>query len=234
MPFSVGKIQFVVVIQYLMVKFAAMDITESILNAYLEQNCDPESPLLAQINRETHLTQTQSHMLSGHYQGRLLSLLSKLTAPKRILEIGTFTGYSAICLLEGLQESGELHTIDQNEELEERVRGYFDTSGKSAHIHFHIGNALEIIPELPNDFDLVFIDADKKNNIPYLELVVKKTKPGALIMIDNVLWKGRVFDQIPDTQTKHILELNEALAGDQRFDKLILPVRDGLYLLRKR
>lgn len=217
-----------------MVKFAAMNITESILNAYLEQTCDPESPLLAQINRETHLTQTQSHMLSGHYQGRILSFFSQLISPKRILEIGTFTGYSAICLLEGLSASGELHTIDQNEELEERVRGYFEATGKSDQIHFHIGNALEILPSLPHDFDLVFIDADKKNNIPYLELIVNKTRPGALIMIDNVLWKGRVFDQNPDTQTKHILKLNKALAVDQRFDKLILPIRDGLYLLRKR
>jgi len=211
-----------------------MDITESILNAYLEQNCDPESTLLAQINRETHLTQTQSHMLSGHYQGRILALFSKLISPSRILEIGTFTGYSALCLLEGLHEKGELHTIDQNEELEERVRGYFEASGKAQQIHFHIGNALDIIPGLPHDFDLVFIDADKKNNLSYLELAYEKTRTGALIMIDNVLWKGRVFDEHPDTQTRYILELNEALAEDKRFDKLILPVRDGVYLLRKR
>ncbi|HZH54280.1 MAG TPA: O-methyltransferase [Sphingobacteriaceae bacterium] len=211
-----------------------MDITESILNAYLEQNCDPESTLLAQINRETHLTQTQSHMLSGHYQGRILALFSKLISPSRILEIGTFTGYSALCLLEGLHEKGELHTIDKNEELEERVRGYFEASGKAQQIHFHIGNALDIIPGLPHDFDLVFIDADKKNNLSYLELAYEKTRTGALIMIDNVLWKGRVFDEHPDTQTRYILELNEALAEDKRFDKLILPVRDGVYLLRKR
>lgn len=211
-----------------------MEFMDSTLNTYLDKNCDPESDLLARIDRETHLTQIQSHMISGHYQGRLLAMLSKMLMPKRILEIGTYTGYSALCLAEGLPADGELHTIDQNEELEERVQGYFDESEKKHQIHYHIGDAGTIIPQIPGNFDLVFIDADKKNNLHYFEMMMQRTQSGAIIMIDNVLWKGRVFDEQPDKQTAQVLQLNEALASDTRVEKLILPIRDGLYILRKK
>jgi len=211
-----------------------MDMFDPILTGYLEETCDAEPPLLQRINRETHLRETQPHMLSGHYQGRLLAFLSKLLVPRRILEVGTFTGYATLCLAEGLRPDGEIHTIDNNAELEERVRGYFRQAGLSQTIHFHIGNALTVIPELPGPFDLVFIDADKKNNYRYYELALEKTRPGSLILIDNVLWKGKVVAGATDTQTQQVTLLNGRLAGDERVEKLILPIRDGLFLLRKR
>ena len=211
-----------------------MEFIEATLGDYLDKNCDPEPALLARINRETHLTQPQSHMLSGHYQGRLLAMISRFLAPARILEIGTFTGYATLCLAEGLREDGKIHTIDNNEELQERVQGYFDESGIADRIHYHIGEALTVIPSLTESFDLVFIDADKKNNLLYFELLLEKMPPGGVILIDNVLWKGRVFDEEPDRQTRQILELNESLTADPRVEKLILPVRDGLYVLRKK
>ncbi len=211
-----------------------MDMFDDILTGYLERNCDAESALLRQVNRETHLRETSPHMLSGHYQGRLLAFLSKLVSPKRVLEVGTFTGYATLCLAEGLSPGGEIHTIDNNPELEDRVRGYFEASGQGQSIHQHIGDAAGIIPRLPGPFDLVFIDADKKNNHLYYTIALEKSRAGALILIDNVLWKGKVVDNAQDTQTQQIATLNAQLAGDERIDKLILPVRDGLFLLRKR
>lgn len=209
-------------------------MNDGMLAEYLEKTCDPESPLLRRVHRETYLRETQPHMLSGHYQGRVLSMLSKLVAPKKILEIGTFTGYATLCLAEGLAKEGQLHTIDVNAELEERVQGYFDESNYADHIHYHIGDAWEIIPTLGDGFDLVFIDADKKRNWDYFELMLERTNPGALILIDNVLWKGRVVDGIQDKQTDQFRELNERLAKDSRVEKLILPIRDGLFVLRKK
>lgn len=211
-----------------------MEFINTTLGDYLEKNCDPESDLLARINRETHLMQTQAHMLSGHYQGRLLSMISRMISPMRILEIGTFTGYATLCLAEGLKHEGKIHTIDLNEELQDRVQSYFDESEFADQIHYHIGNAAAIIPELHEYFDLAFIDADKKNNLLYFEMVLDKMNSGGLILIDNVLWKGRVLQESPDKQTQQILELNETLASDQRVEKLILPVRDGLFVLRKK
>lgn len=211
-----------------------MEFINTTLSDYLEKNCDPESDLLARINRETHLMQTQAHMLSGHYQGRLLSMISRMISPMRILEIGTFTGYATLCLAEGLKHEGKIHTIDLNEELQDRVQSYFDESEFADQIHYHIGNAAAIIPELHEYFDLAFIDADKKNNLLYFEMVLDKMNSGGLILIDNVLWKGRVLQESPDKQTQQILELNETLASDQRVEKLILPVRDGLFVLRKK
>src|SRR5690606_20435334 len=181
------------------------------------------------IHRETHLRETQPHMLSGHYQGRVLSFISKLKAPRKILEIGTFTGYATLCLAEGLRENGELHTIDMNIEREERVRGYFAESEWANQIHFHIGDAWEIIPHLPTDFDLIFIDADKKRNFAYFDCLMLRSAPGAVFLIDNVLWKGRVIDGQYDKQTEQIRNLNEQLAADPRVEKLILPIRDGLF-----
>ena len=207
---------------------------EERVNSYLESICDDENPLLKTINRETYLKETMPHMMSGHYQGRVLSMISKLVGPTRILEIGTFTGYASLCLAEGLSASGELHTIDINEEQQERVQGYFDQSSFAAQIKYHIGDALDIIPTIAGNFDLVFIDADKKRNLLYYEMLVERVPSGGVLMIDNVLWKGKVFEDRADNQTKQVLELNNILAKDTRVEKLILPVRDGLFVLRKK
>lgn len=207
---------------------------EDALNAYLEKTCDTENELLKRINRETYLRETMPHMLSGHFQGRVLAMLAKLVKPKSILEIGTFTGYATLCLAEGLDKEGTLHTIDINEELEDRVRGYFDASPFRKQIKYHIGDAAEIIPMITGDFDLVFIDADKKSNLYYFETLIDRVSTGGLLLIDNVLWKGKVLTDNPDNQTKKVIELNETLAKDSRIEKLILPIRDGLFVLRKK
>lgn len=207
---------------------------DDILTGYLEKTCDTEPALLQHINRETYLTETAPHMLSGHYQGRLLAFLSKLISPVKVLEVGTFTGYATLCLAEGLRAGGEIHTIDNNVELEDRVRNYFTQSSFCNAIRYHLGDATAIIPTIPGPFDLVFIDADKKNNRIYYELALEKSRAGGLIVIDNVLWKGRVVNEANDNQTQQITALNDQLANDGRVDKLILPVRDGLFLLRKR
>ncbi|SEL84872.1 Predicted O-methyltransferase YrrM [Olivibacter domesticus] len=214
--------------------FVAMDILDSQLSDYLSSTCDKEPSLLENIDRDTHLKETMPHMLSGHYQGRLLSMISHLISPQKILEIGTFTGYATICLAEGLTEQGVLHTIDINEELEERVQAYFNASGFGHKIKYHVGEATNIIPSLSETFDLVFIDADKKNNLRYYELVIDKVRSGGLILIDNVLWKGKIVSEHPDKQTEQILALNDFIAQDKRVQKLILPVRDGIFLIRKR
>ncbi|WP_099365715.1 O-methyltransferase [Sphingobacterium sp. 1.A.4] len=204
------------------------------LEAYLEDTTDGENSLLKRVNRETYLRETMPHMLSGHYQGRVLSMLSKLVQPSLALEIGTFTGYATLCLAEGLAEGGKLHTIDINEEQQERVQGYFDESPYTDQIVYHIGDAAEEIAKIEGIFDLVFIDADKKRNLYYFNELIDRVRPGGLLLIDNVLWKGKVFDDKPDNQTKQIIELNQTLASDDRVEKLILPIRDGLFVLRKK
>ena len=205
------------------------------LTEYLDRHCEPEDELLKHINRETHLKVLMPRMLSGHYQGRLLSMLSKMIRPKRILEIGTFTGYATLCLAEGLSEKGVLHTIDINPELEDMVRDHFSRSNFNQQITYHPGNALDIILELDEVFDLVFIDADKKNNMNYFDLVIDKVRSGGLIIIDNVLWNGKVLDTADaDKDTRGIMDFNRVLSSDQRIEKLILPVRDGLFLALKR
>lgn len=214
--------------------FVVMEIVADDLESYLEHTTDEENSLLKRVNRETYLKETMPHMLSGHYQGRVLSLLSKLVAPKRILEIGTFTGYATLCLAEGLQEDGILHTIDINAEQQERVQGYFDESAFADKISYHIGDAAVILPTLDETFDLVFIDADKKRNLYYFETIINQVPSGGLILIDNVLWKGKVLDSKPDNQTKQIIDLNARLAQDKRVEKVILPIRDGLFALRKK
>src|SRR5690606_11966620 len=211
-----------------------MDMFDDLLTSYLEKTCDAEPALLQHIHRETYVKETRPHMLSGHYQGRLLAFLSKLVSPQRILEVGTFTGYATLCLAEGLASGGEIHTIDTNLELEDRVRGYFAKSEWNHAIHYHIGDAVGIIPQLSGPFELVFIDADKKNNGLYYELALEKTLTGGLILIDNVLWKGKVVADAGDAQTQQVAVLNKRLAADNRVDKLILPIRDGVYVLRKR
>lgn len=211
-----------------------MLLEPDLLNAYLESTTDQESPLLQLIHRDTYLKETMPHMLSGHYQGRVLSMLSKLIAPSTVLEIGTFTGYATLCLAEGLSAGGKIHTIDINEEQQDRVQGYFDQSPHAAQICYHIGDAAEVLPKIGGVFDLVFIDADKKRNLYYFNEVIDRMRSGGLILVDNVLWKGKIFGETPDKQTQGVMDLNRTLAADQRVEKLILPVRDGLFVLRKK
>lgn len=207
---------------------------QNALDGYLEQTCDAENALLQRVNRETYLRETMPHMLSGHYQGRVLSMLSKMKAPRRALEIGTFTGYATLCLAEGLTADGVLYTIDINEEQEERVSAYFEQSPFADQIKYLIGDAAEVISTIEGEFDLVFIDADKKRNLFYFDALIDRVPSGGLILIDNVLWKGKVLEDNPDKQTRQVLDLNETLAKDSRVEKLILPIRDGLFVLRKK
>ncbi|HEX3385061.1 MAG TPA: O-methyltransferase [Mucilaginibacter sp.] len=213
-----------------------MEILPHDLQLYLEDHCDAEPSELQKINRETYLKVLQPHMLSGHYQGRLLSMLSKMVQPRRILEIGTFTGYSTICLAEGLTEDGIIHTIEINTELEEMLNQHFKSTNVDKKVRLHFGHASQVFVEIAEKrFDLVFIDADKKNNLHYFNLVIDSVRSGGLIIIDNVLWKGKVYgDEDNDADTRSIRELNDQVAKDDRVDKLILPVRDGILLIRKK
>jgi caffeoyl-CoA O-methyltransferase len=212
-----------------------MEIIPHDLQLYLEDHCDPEPPELQKINRETYVKVLQPHMLSGHYQGRLLSMLSKMMQPRRILEVGTFTGYSTICLAEGLVEDGLLYTIEINHEMEEMLSQHFKSTNVDKKIRQYFGHASQIIVEIEeNNFDIAFIDADKRNNLHYFQLIIDKVKSGGLIIIDNVLWKGKVYGNENDTDTRSIRELNDHIAEDKRVEKLILPVRDGIMLIRKK
>ena len=212
-----------------------MELLSDELTNYLERYCEPEDELLKHINRETHLKVLMPRMLSGHFQGRVLSMLSKLTRPACILEVGTYTGYATLCLAEGLTNGGIIHTIDINTELEDMVRANFKKSSFYSKIHYHLGNALEIIPGLNETLDMVFIDADKKNNSAYYQLVFEKVRPGGLIIVDNVLWSGKVFlAEALDKDTLEINKFNLMVNNDSRVEKLILPVRDGLLLIRKK
>lgn len=172
-------------------------------------------------------------MLSGHLQGRVLAMISRMIQPKRILEIGTYTGYSAICLAEGLQPGGKLITIDVNEELEDMVRKNFEKAALSAQIDFRIGNAVDIIPQLNEKFDLVFIDADKENYSRYFDLVIDNVNLNGIILADNVLWSGKVLDEKPDKDTKAIIGFNRKVAEDERIQNVLLPIRDGIMMMRK-
>jgi caffeoyl-CoA O-methyltransferase len=211
-----------------------MDVLDHVLNDYLQQNCEPEPAYLTRIHRETYLKETMPHMSSGHVQGRLLALLSKMVSPNSILEIGTFTGYATLCLAEGLTENGMIQTIEIEEERADRVMEYFLQSPFAKQIKQHVGDAMGIIPQIPGAFDLVFIDADKKNNLAYYDLILPRVRSGGLILLDNVLWKGKVYNENPDKQTKQVQLLNETLAQDRRIEKFLLPIRDGLFLLRKK
>ena len=212
-----------------------MEILPSDLQFYLDTHLDPEPSELQKINRDTYLKVLKPHMLSGHYQGRLLSMLSKMMAPQRILEIGTFTGYATICLAEGLTENGFIDTIEVNPELEETLIQHFKSTNVEKKIRLHIGPAATLIADFDGlPFDLVFIDADKKNNLLYFAAILEKVRPGGLIIIDNVLWKGKVYGDAQDTDTKLIRELNDSITADARVEKLILPVRDGILLIRKK
>lgn len=204
------------------------------LEQYATDHSENEPKVLQELTRETHLKILQPRMLSGHYQGRLLSLLSKIIHPKNILEIGTYTGYSAICLAEGLQEGGTLHTIDVNEELEEIQQKYFEKSGNANKIVQHIGDAKEIVPTLPVKFDLVFIDADKKNYPAYFDIILPMMNKGGVLLSDNVLWSGKIVEDVKsnDKQTNALLEYNKLLKEDPRVETVLLPIRDGLTISR--
>ena len=204
------------------------------LEDYIEQHSQNEPELLVQLNRETYQKVLQPRMLSGHFQGRVLSMLSKLIRPLNILEIGTYTGYSALCLCEGMRENGVLHTIDIKEELVDFQRKYFDKSVWGNSIHQHLGDALEVIPSLNLKFDLVFIDADKENYIAYFHLILPMMNKGGIILSDNVLWSGKVIEEVKenDLTTKILLEYNQLLKNDPRVETVLLPIRDGLTVSR--
>jgi predicted O-methyltransferase YrrM len=204
------------------------------LEDYIEQHSEKEPLLLAALNKETYQKILLPRMLSGHFQGRVLSMLAKLIRPMHILEIGTYTGYSALCLCEGMQENGTLHTIDIKEELVDFQRKHFDKSPWGAQIFQHLGEAVEIIPTLDLKFDLVFIDADKENYLNYFELIVPKMNKGGIILSDNVLWSGKVLEPLnpKDLSTKVLLEYNQLLANDSRVETVLLPIRDGLTVSR--
>ena len=209
-------------------------ISEELQNLLL-QYCESENELLQHIDRETNLKVLMPRMLSGHYQGRVLSLLSKMNNPKRILEIGTFTGYATLCLAEGLNEDGVIYTLDINAELEDMVRGNFAKSPLNAKIKYIIGDAQESLKTLKNEiFDLVFIDADKKNNGTYYDLIFDQVKSGGIIIVDNVLWSGKVLSNTQDKDTQNINSFNDYVNSDHRVEKLILPIRDGLLIIRKK
>jgi len=200
------------------------------LDDYVVRHSEEEPALLKALTRETYQKVLQPRMLSGHYQGRILSVLSKLIRPKTILELGTFTGYSALCLAEGLDKNGVLHTIDINEELVDFQKRYFDKSDYGSQIIQHLGSALDIIPTIETTFDLVFMDADKPNYINYFHQIIDKLNPGGVILSDNVLWSGKVIEALDpsDISTKIVLEYNSLLKEDSRLETVVLPIRDGL------
>jgi caffeoyl-CoA O-methyltransferase len=200
------------------------------LDDYVVKHSEDEPALLKALTRETYQKILQPRMLSGHYQGRVLSMLSKLIRPKVILELGTFTGYSALCLAEGLDKNGIIHTIDINEELVDFQRSYFDKSEYGSKIIQHLGSAIDIIPTLDTTFDLVFMDADKPNYITYFHQIIDKLNPGGVILSDNVLWSGKVIEELnpQDVSTKIVLEYNALLKDDPRLETVLLPIRDGL------
>jgi caffeoyl-CoA O-methyltransferase len=219
---------------YFCLKFYQMHFLSQDLEDYIEQHSGNEPELLAQLNKETYQKILLPRMLSGHFQGRVLSMLSKLIRPVNILEIGTYTGYSGLCLCEGMQENGQLHTIDIKEELVDFQRKYFDKSPWGNQIVQHLGEAIAIIPDLDLKFDLVFIDADKENYINYFNLIVPKMNKGGIILSDNVLWSGKVVLPLEknDLSTKILLEYNLLLKNDPRVETVLLPIRDGLTVSR--
>ncbi|AYB31787.1 O-methyltransferase [Chryseolinea soli] len=210
-----------------------MEFIDENIQRYAEEHTTPESALLKRINRETHAQVLRPRMLSGHMQGRFLSLVSHMIQPKRILEIGTYTGYSALCMAEGLHADGKIITIDINEELETRVRAYFSESGMNAKIDYRVGDARAIIPTLNETFDLVFIDADKENYARYFDLVFDKVRIGGFLLADNVLWSGKVLQGNVDKDTKAIIDFNAKIQNDPRVENALLPLRDGILTIRK-
>jgi caffeoyl-CoA O-methyltransferase len=212
-----------------------MDFIDEKLSAYAEAHTKPESDLLYQLNRETWAKVLMPRMLSGHIQGRALAMFSRMIRPKKILEIGTYTGYSALCLAEGLEPDGKIYTIDINEELEDMVKRYVDASPYVNQIITLTGDATQIIPKLNESFDLVFIDADKENYCRYYDLVMEKLRPGGFIVADNVLWSGNVLkeEKDMDEETLALHQFNSKVRNDSRVENVLLPVRDGLMVIQK-
>jgi caffeoyl-CoA O-methyltransferase len=204
------------------------------LDTYVTLHSENEPELLAQLNKETHQKILQPRMLSGHFQGRVLSMLSKIIHPTNILEIGTYTGYATLCLAEGLAENGTIDTIDVNEELVDFQKKYFDKSEWPNQIFQHLGNALDIIPNLNKKYDLVFIDADKDNYINYFNAIIPMMNKGGIILSDNVLWSGKVIEELKpnDLTTKILQDYNQLLKEDERVETVLLPIRDGLTVSR--
>ncbi|WP_315019549.1 O-methyltransferase [Capnocytophaga leadbetteri] len=204
------------------------------LENYAAQHTEDEPLLLQELNKRTHLNVLQPRMISGHFQGRFLSLLSKMVQPRTILEIGTYTGYATLCLAEGLYPEGVLHTIDIKEELTDLQREFFDRSGYGSQIVQHLGKAADIIPALDTTFDLVFIDADKQNYAHYFDLVIEKMNRGGLILSDNVLWSGKVVEEVKhnDKHTQALMAYNQKIKDDPRVETVLLPIRDGITLSR--
>lgn len=213
-----------------------MEFIPEAIDNYVKGHSDAESDLLKKINRETYQRVMMPRMLSGHVQGRVLSMLSHMIKPRVIVEVGTYTGYSALCMAEGLGENGKLITLDINEELEDQVRSYFEESPYTKQIDYRIGNAMLLIPEIDEQIDLVFIDADKKNYFNYYKLVFDKVRPGGFIIADNVLWSGKVVqvEKKIDKDTQAILDFNRWVQEDDRVENVLFPVRDGLMVVRKK
>lgn len=209
-------------------------IDDNILN-YSISKSEKESKLLNDLYRETYLKVLNPKMISGHYQGRILSLISKIISPKKILEIGTYTGYSAICLCEGMDKDGVLHTIDNNKELVEIQNKYFKKANLKDKIVQHFGDAKNIIPSIDEEFDIVFIDADKESYPEYYDLIINKVRSGGIIIADNILWSGKILEKVEkdDQATKSIIEFNNKIIKDDRVKNIILPIRDGLNIVRK-
>ena len=212
-----------------------MDFLSSEIENYSLSHTSEENDLLKDLNRQTHVQVLQPRMLSGHLQGRILSMFSCMIRPSRVLEIGTYTGYSALCIAEGISENGKIITIDSNKELEPFTRTYFSKSNFNDQIEFIVGNALSVIPQLEEIWDLVFIDADKENYLNYYESVLKNVRKGGFIIADNVLWSGKVTQEISpnDNETSGIVEFNKKVNEDSRVENVLVPVRDGLMVLRK-
>jgi caffeoyl-CoA O-methyltransferase len=210
-----------------------MDVTDPALASYAEQHSTFESAALQKINRDTHVNVLMPRMLSGHLQGRVLAMISHFIRPFRVLEIGTYTGYSAICLAEGLRPGGKVITIDKNAELESRITKNFELAGVSDQVELKIGKAIDIIPTLMGPFDMVFIDADKEQYSLYFDLVIDQVNAGGVILADNVLWSGKVLEANPDKDTRAILDFNKKVQSDPRVENVLLPIRDGIMLARK-
>lgn len=212
-----------------------MEFIDSAIEEYSRIFSGEPSALLQELDRETHAMILQPRMLSGHLQGRFLSFFAKVCRPTTILEIGTFTGYSALCLAEGLSIDGRLITIDINEELETFTRSFFDRSEYKHQIDYRIADAKDELTKIEGPFDLVFIDADKRNYALYYDLIIDKMSPGGVILVDNVLWSGKIVDeQARDKSTQALRDFNQKCLDDPRVDKMLLPLRDGLYMLRVR
>ncbi|MFP4467971.1 MAG: O-methyltransferase [Bacteroidales bacterium] len=212
-----------------------MELIPEFIEDYASAFSDAEPEVLKKLNRDTRAKVLQSRMLSGHLQGRLLSFISRMIKPTRILEIGTYTGYSALCLAEGLTKTGKLHTIDHNPELEDFAAVYFEMAGMDSRIVQHVGEAIDVIPSLKESFDLVFLDADKKNYVRYFELILPKLPKGGVVLADNVLWSGKVVEppDEKDEEAMGIVRFNQHVRDHKGVRQLLLPLRDGLMVIEK-